>query len=359
MINDWEDYYQILQVHFMADPDIIKSAYLRLSKKYHPDSNNVLRSEEKMKSINKAYAILSKTDTRNEYDMRWVKRFGVYHNNINNISPSEREKIHIESVQEVLSNYLTKISRREYEHAYKLLTNHDKSMISGKEFTQWQSLVGEIFELISFTCEFDSMYKEVKINNQRFDTCIKMHVKVIEENRLMERLEEDEFYKNIVYENGTWRIYLGYNNLKGIIDKFNALSLLNRQKNESIYYTKPFRRSKKDFIQMAQREQMRFNRYGNLFTVIACKINDRSIEDMDEIMNKLLRKLDLTCRWNKNTHVILLPETDEEAAQMVANKIHIAMKENINKKKEVLITFHIVQQQYATFEDLMIRVLNE
>ena len=338
MISDWEDYYKILQVHIMAEPDMIKSAYLQLSKKYHPDNNNGSRSEEKMKRINKAYSVLSKADTRNEYDMKWVKRFGEYNNSIKNNTTSESRIMHIEAVQEVISNYLMRISRGEYQQAYKLLSNHDKELISVKEFTQWQSLVGEIFKLISFTCEYDSMYKEVEINNHSFKTCIKMHIKVIEENRLMERLEEDEFYKNIVFDNEVWCIYLGYSSLKGIIDKFNALSLLKKQKNENTYYMMPLGRSKKEFIQMAQREQMRFNRYGNAFTIIACKLNDHSIEDLEEILHKLLRKLDLTCRWNSNTQVVLLPETDERAAQFVANKINSAMKKYFNKKKEVMIT---------------------
>lgn len=34
-----EDYYRILQVHYLAEPEIIESAYKRLAKKYHPDVN--------------------------------------------------------------------------------------------------------------------------------------------------------------------------------------------------------------------------------------------------------------------------------------------------------------------------------
>ena len=56
---EWEDYYKILQVHFMAEPEVIESAYKRLSKKYHPDVNKLLNAEETMKNINKAYEILS------------------------------------------------------------------------------------------------------------------------------------------------------------------------------------------------------------------------------------------------------------------------------------------------------------
>lgn len=35
------DYYEILQVHVNAEPEIIKAAYKRLSIKYHPDVNKI------------------------------------------------------------------------------------------------------------------------------------------------------------------------------------------------------------------------------------------------------------------------------------------------------------------------------
>lgn len=355
MINEWEDYYRILQVHFMAELDIIRSAYLRLSKKYHPDSNNGLLSEEKMKSINKAYEVLSKNDTRIEYDISWVKKNRDYHNSQKEKMPSQQEKINIdlEPIREVLSVYLLAISKGEFDKAYKMLTEQDKKMISVKEFKQWQTLVGEVFKLKSYTCDFDSSYGEVQINNNRYEACIKMHVKVFEENLIMEQVEEDEFYKNVVCENEEWHICLGYNNLKGIIEKFSALSRLNKLKTESANYAEPLQKNKKKFMQMAEREQMRFNRYGNKFSVIVCNVKSGYIDGIEVIIKKLLRKLDLTCRWNKNTQIILLPETDEKAAQLVVNKIKKAILTNFNKNNEELLTFHIVQQHYANLDDLM------
>ena len=64
-----EDLYSILGVSRNATDDEIKKAYRKLAKKYHPDLNKGDKSaEEKLKSVNKAYEILSDKQKRAQYD---------------------------------------------------------------------------------------------------------------------------------------------------------------------------------------------------------------------------------------------------------------------------------------------------
>jgi molecular chaperone DnaJ len=66
------DYYQLLGVDRDADSSQIKAAYRKLALKYHPDRNPGDReAEEKFKSLNEAYAVLSDAEKRARYD-----RFG-------------------------------------------------------------------------------------------------------------------------------------------------------------------------------------------------------------------------------------------------------------------------------------------
>lgn len=67
-----KDYYKILEVDEKADAKAIKSAYHRLARKYHPDVGGK-GNEERFKSINEAYQILSDPKKRQEYDRM---RFG-------------------------------------------------------------------------------------------------------------------------------------------------------------------------------------------------------------------------------------------------------------------------------------------
>ncbi len=63
------EYYKILQVQPGAHPNVIRAAYIQLSKLYHPDASKDKNAEEKMKQLNNAYDILKDTITRREYDL--------------------------------------------------------------------------------------------------------------------------------------------------------------------------------------------------------------------------------------------------------------------------------------------------
>jgi curved DNA-binding protein len=65
-----EDYYKILGIEKTASAEEIKKAYRKLALKWHPDKNpNNKAAEEKFKKISEAYAVLSDTQKRKDYDM--------------------------------------------------------------------------------------------------------------------------------------------------------------------------------------------------------------------------------------------------------------------------------------------------
>lgn len=66
---DKRDYYEVLGINRNATADEIKSAFRKLSKKYHPDLNpDDPTAEEKFKEINEAYQVLSNSEKKARYD---------------------------------------------------------------------------------------------------------------------------------------------------------------------------------------------------------------------------------------------------------------------------------------------------
>ena len=70
-MSDKRDYYEVLGVSKNADETELKKAFRSLARKYHPDKNDAPDADEKFKEIQEAYAVLSDSSKRSNYD-----RFG-------------------------------------------------------------------------------------------------------------------------------------------------------------------------------------------------------------------------------------------------------------------------------------------
>lgn len=62
------DFYEVLQVSRSAEPEVIKAAYWRLVRMYHPDVSMRSDVESRIREINRAYSILGDPVQREEYD---------------------------------------------------------------------------------------------------------------------------------------------------------------------------------------------------------------------------------------------------------------------------------------------------
>jgi curved DNA-binding protein len=73
-LMEFKDYYQILGVDPDADTAVIKAAYRKLARKYHPDLNPETEAEDNFKEVAEAWEVLKDKDRRAEYDE--LRRYG-------------------------------------------------------------------------------------------------------------------------------------------------------------------------------------------------------------------------------------------------------------------------------------------
>jgi DnaJ-class molecular chaperone len=66
MALEFKDYYRVLGIDRTADSKVIKSAYRKLARKYHPDVAK--GKEEQFKEVAEAYEVLSDPEKRQRYD---------------------------------------------------------------------------------------------------------------------------------------------------------------------------------------------------------------------------------------------------------------------------------------------------
>ena len=90
------NYYDILNIDIEADNEQIKKAYRVAAKKYHPDMNKEVNSEELFKKVKEAYDTLIDDGKRREYD----KEFSI-HSRRSRRRMAESQKESVEDFEEM------------------------------------------------------------------------------------------------------------------------------------------------------------------------------------------------------------------------------------------------------------------
>uniref|UniRef100_A0ACD5ZK09 Uncharacterized protein n=2 Tax=Avena sativa TaxID=4498 RepID=A0ACD5ZK09_AVESA len=73
LLSKPKDYYKILEVDYDASEETIRSSYIRLALKWHPDKKQgEEKATSKFQDINEAYQVLSNPVKRQEYDKKGV-----------------------------------------------------------------------------------------------------------------------------------------------------------------------------------------------------------------------------------------------------------------------------------------------
>ncbi|UOO38334.1 DnaJ domain-containing protein [Oscillospiraceae bacterium CM] len=344
-----EDFYTILQVHFLAEPEVIESAYKRLAKKYHPDVSRVPGADSRMQKINEAYETLRDADKRCLYDRqrRPAREPGV-HAPFKTADAEARTAGKKEDdavppgAREALRAYFDAITSRDFSGAYALITSADKKNISEDDFIRWQSCVSRVYALSAYMIAGAQAARAVAPDGRAAVLSVAFSVLTTEQNAIIGRIEKDTVVKKVLLEESAWHVAVGFDNVAPYIERFEALNGLLAAKSAISDMVEHYSQkdaatglfNRKGFSEAAQREVWRYNRYGNVFSVLLLEVdvsdpsrskNKALHSDAAEWAGKLLcqsfRNLDILGRWGETGFIILMPETRLSGCFEAAKKI--------------------------------------
>jgi GGDEF domain-containing protein len=360
--DGFRDLYRIMQVHHLAEPEVIEGAYKKLSKKYHPDANRDSGSEEKMKLINYAYSILSNPERRREYDLDFNRRLGVGERG-DFRRPLKREELLMESAIQVMEYYFDALAKLDFDRAYKLISNEDQKYIGKKEFWEWQKAVAALYEIGEYRCTHFKTVSGKNAGYHSFTFVIEFQVHLLEREKATGALHQVEFSRMVVQEKNELKLYLGHKDVQSIIDKLRLLAD-EQLHSEGNGYDKP------RIYREIEREMARAVRYSRPFTVLLLEaVNFRQTDhDFDPVLfeaafgaalrevKKNLRVTDYGGRLSRNRMMIVLPETRVFAAVKAVEKIFRVIRNSEDPKKaagKLIFCAGIVQYKQGSLQEYL------
>lgn len=217
----WEDFYSVLQVHPDAEAEVIQSAYKRLCRKYHPDVNTDPSAGDVMQRINRAWQTLGQEETRRAYHTQWLRR---------NKAPVRESAVGHETGQgtpearKTAHDYFEYISSGRFEQAFGLVSDADKAHFGFESFRQWQESVSSVYEIGRFSIALFKIFDNLKIDARQKYRGEEYTVSLSEKNKSTGAVIQYSFNKIVVWEQGRWRIYLGYRDLTPLMMQFKFIA---------------------------------------------------------------------------------------------------------------------------------------
>jgi diguanylate cyclase (GGDEF)-like protein len=346
-----------------------------------------------MQLINEAYSILSDPIKRKEYNRTWESKnissaTAANHQSNpysdSNANSRKRFDRRFLSAKALLEEYFDSLMKGDYSHSYDMISEPDKSNISKSDFIHWQTAVSKVYCIKECKCDLHGIYQDKLIRGTMYGDVLEFNVNTLEHNLVMDMMQKDNVTKLLLQEKGEWKVYLGYEKLEPIINKFNDLrGLLNAKtvlnelaENRSRMDNATGLMNQRGLIEIVEREILRQERYHNVFSLIICEIDvvkrmhaseeqeivNHVLRTMGELLITNLRKLDLVGRWDTRRLLIVLPETGLMPAIKVSHKMQKLFKEdsilNRDKNYKLVIDFGVTEY-YSSLEETLDRIYNQ
>lgn len=328
MHTRFKDYYQILQVHHDASPDVIKAAYRKLCSLYHPDTSKNEQETNRMMELNEAYRILGNADKRSEYQRLWLEQHRQRSNHVFSVVHPPQGMAY-DSAKNVLDQFFHALYTKNWENAYACLTLEDQERISRGQFQAWREAVSDCFEMQDYRIQKYRSYDRCRIGQFVYEKVWEYAVVVSDLDLQTSQVSQSTTHKYVAFDGTSWKVCLGMKSVKQATMKFKLMA--QRRKNfdpvslyqSAVSKTDPLTGllSEKGFYDEALKEVARHKRYHNPLSLIAfqihCQNREREIPCLclcASVIKSSCRITDIIARFADNQIICLLTETTEKQA---------------------------------------------
>lgn len=341
MKTTFKDYYQILQVHHDASPEVIKAAYRKLCTLYHPDTNGNKQEELRMMDINEAYHTLIDADKRTEYQKLWLEKIGMRSLHVYPAAYPP-EGVAYDPAKNVIDQYFHSLFTKNWDNAYSCLTIEDQEQISKIEFSDWRSAISDCYEMQDYRIqEYKSLHR-CRIGEYVYEEIKEYAVTIIDLDLHTQKNSQTTTHKYVAFDGTSWKVCLGVKNVSQATIKFKLLA--ERRKNfdpVALYQSAVSKHdpltgllSETGFYEEAFKEVERFKRHHNPLSLAAfqidCKNPDREVPCLcfcASIIKSNSRITDIVANFGNNQIVCMLPETSETDALTATKKFLTIIKQ--------------------------------
>ncbi|MGI5919235.1 MAG: DnaJ domain-containing protein [Christensenellales bacterium] len=366
--QDFLDYYMILQVHPSAEPEIIKSAYRRLAQMYHPDVCKDPESQKKMQLINEAYAVISDAARRRAYHRVWLMNQRKS-NPKTGAEPPESES------RQVLDEYFRCLLQENWAMAYRKLSAKDRSLIPLTDFCEWKEAVKALYQMGAYVIKFFRSYEHCVVDDDEYERVDAYSVIVTDRDNRTGRVSEEAYTKYVVWEQNTWRVRLGYQQLRPIIYKLRYLATQAPEIDANRLYTDALLKqdrltgflSRYGLLERIDQEIARAKRFRNVFTLTVLTIRplgsqpgvnvsdyqSMCLADAAAQLKKTVRTVDIAARFSEQRLAVLMVQTGAQAANRALVRFLLQIKPSEGLAYRV--SGSITAYQGESAEDLMLR----
>lgn len=336
----FKDYYQILQVHYDASPDVIKAAYRKLCTIYHPDTSRNEQESARMMEINEAYHTLANPEKRAQYQRIWLEKYGQRSNHVFSVVHPQAE-MYFDSAKNVLDQFFHALYTKNWDNAYACLTLEDQERISKSQFQAWREAVSDCFEMQDYRIQKYRSYDRCRIGQFIYEKVTEYAVIISDLDLQTSQVSQSTTHKYAAFDGTSWKVCLGMKSVKQATMKFKLMA--QRRKNYdpvALYQSAVSKRdpltgllSESGFYDEAIKEVERFKRYHNPLSLVAfqihCHNREREIPCLCQcasIIKSSCRITDIVARFGNNQIVCLLAETNEAQAVSATQKFAANMK---------------------------------